>query len=150
MSTYLKQNLIEKASFFDKKEILSIYKEYFSRGKEYSKSLAERIFNPDNIFLISREESGKVTGFLESSIEHACELLYINHFAVGSEYAGQGIGSLLLYEAAQKARQGNIPKIVAVPSRKLHAEGFYIHKGFKQDGIIQYSIDTEHLLKRLD
>ena len=100
--------------------------------------------------LVSREDSNKVLGFIDSSIDFESKQLWINYFAVDKNFQKQGIGKEMLLQIANDVKAEEINEIVLLPYNKTNAKTYYDALGFKKINTQLLYIRTDQLIKKLE
>ena len=96
--------------------------------------LAEELDNALSAFLVALDESGKVVGY--AGLQVVLDEGYIANIAVDPLFRRQGIGSALLDDAADFARQAGLAFLtLEVRRSNLGAQALYRRHGFCPAGV---------------
>ena len=77
------------------------------------------------------EIDGEPAGLVLASIDHTQTVLYVNHLLVQPAYRGAGVGTALMDQLEQEARQAGIRRAWLLT---VAARGFYERRGYRVSG----------------
>lgn len=122
-----------------------------------AEALGTFLASENNTFLLA-EEGGRLVGFLEATGGAFRRNRHVAHLVIGvlGEYAGRGIGTALMAEAARWARERGLRRLeLTVQTHNRAARALYEKMGFAVEGtrkdamLVEGSFVDEYYMARL-
>jgi ribosomal-protein-alanine N-acetyltransferase len=135
--------MLRKACIEDLEELCKIEQVCFEARQRYSKEVIKEFLAGEGIIFLVEESNSELIGSIIVSVSN--KVARIISIAVMPEFRMKGVGSKLLREAEEKAKELKVNKFVLeVGVNNASAVNFYLSHNYKIDFIIpNYYLDQD-------